>query len=281
RRPLVFSFNGYDVYTNPPPSSGGTLMAFILKLFATHGLEAMKFGDHRHISVLADAMRLTDKAREEAFDGKQYRHGIADSFLNDHFNLYDPVFRQHALKVGTTTHITVADGLGNIACTTTSHGEGCGYIIPGTDIMLNNMLGEEDLNPGGFHRWPPSSRITSMMAPTIAVREGKPVIATGTGGANRIRTAVAQVLINYLYFGMPIEDAVSKPRFHWHERILDIEPGFWPSELERTEVPETDKKVVWQKKAMYFGGNHSIGFDREGTPAGAGDPRRSGIVMEC
>ena len=123
-------------------------------------------------------------------------------------------WKRRALATRGTTHISVADAGGNLASLTLSNGEGSSYVLPGSGIMLNNMLGEEDLNPGGFHRLPAGVRLASMMTPTIARLSDGGQIALGSGGSNRIRSAILQVLLNVLEFDMDLEQAVNAPRLH-------------------------------------------------------------------
>ena len=96
---------------------------------------------------------------------------------------------------GSTTHLSIIDSKGNAASVTTTNGEGCGYIIPGTGIMMNNMLGEDDLNPDGFHNWKTTKRMSTMMSPTIVIGDSGPELVLGSGGSNRIRSAIKQVIL--------------------------------------------------------------------------------------
>lgn len=279
REALSFYYRHYRVFTNPPPSSGGTLIAFLLKMIEKLDCNKAGFGKHMHLSMLANAMKTTASARKNGFDGRIHEKEIAKSFLGKTFMRdYEKQMYQMAQKIGSTTHLSVADKDGNIASVTTSHGEGSGYIIPGTDIMCNNMLGEEDLNPGGFHQWPEDTRITSMMAPTLVEKNKKPILALGTGGANRIRSAIAQVIINHLDFGMSLEEAVEAPRLHWDLGRLDVEHGFSPADVEKILIDDT-QVVPWTNKAMFFGGTHCIGMDADGGLTAAGDSRRAGTVI--
>ena len=107
-----------------------------------------------------------------------------------------------------TTQISVMDAGGLVVSLTTSAGEGTGFIVPGTGVILNNMLGEADLHPQGFHQSTPGKRIPSMMAPTVVLENSQPVLALGSGGANRIRSAILQVLLNTLAFDLPLSEAV-------------------------------------------------------------------------
>ena len=126
-----------------------------------------------------------------------------------------------------TTHISVIDADGNAAAVSLSNGEGNGFIVGNHGFMLNNMLGEEDVvdgEPGAFRE---GVRMSSMMAPTIIVEVDGTVTALGTGGSNRIRTAILQVAVNLLAHGMEVEEAVNAARLHVERcGTVSFEPGF-------------------------------------------------------
>ncbi|MDX1386921.1 MAG: gamma-glutamyltransferase, partial [bacterium] len=158
-------------------------------------------------------------------------------------------------------------------------GEGCGHIIPGTDIMLNNMLGEEDLNPEGFHRWKPNLRMSSMMSPTLLFHRNGSRVAAGSGGSNRIRTAIVQVLKNLTDHKMSVGEAVSAPRIHFERELLSVEPGF-AEKVREILAGIFPKNHFWEEKNLFFGGVHTAEWHpREGF-SGQGDPRRHGVVLE-
>jgi gamma-glutamyltranspeptidase/glutathione hydrolase len=182
-----------------------------------------------------------------------------------------------ALATGGTTHISVADAEGNLASLTLSNGEGSSYVLPRSGIMLNNMLGEQDLNPDGFHRLPGGIRLASMMTPVIVTRADGGQIALGSGGSNRIRSAILQVLINVLDFDMGLEQAVNLPRFHLEGSHLNIESGFSEAALEslRSEWPGLEQ---WPENNLFFGGVHAVERLANGEFRAAGDPRRGGAV---
>src|SRR5215217_5183341 len=119
-----------------------------------------------------------------------------------------------ASKLGSTTHLAVLDAAGGCATVTCSNGSCSGVIVPGTGMHLNNMLGEEDLNPLGFHRHEPGLRIPSMMAPTVVLRDGTPEVALGSAGSNRIRSAILQTILEVVDAGLSAEEAVRRPRLH-------------------------------------------------------------------
>jgi gamma-glutamyltranspeptidase/glutathione hydrolase len=140
--------------------------------------------------------------------------------------------------------------------------------------MLNNMLGEEDLNPKGFFKWPPYVRLPSMMAPTGVLKGEKVELLLGSAGSNRIRSAIVQVILNYLNFGMGIERAVGAPRLHYEAGIVYLEPGFKDSVIR--EIQKHYKTVIFSGKNMFFGGVQAV----DGSFHGAGDERRGGVFIK-
>lgn len=278
REPLTINYRGKTILTNPPPSAGGTLIAFALELLSAVDLSGIEFGSRQYLELVKTVMQLTNIARTDRLDGNLYQDNITDTFLSSVSSYQQPLI--HAVnKWGSTTHISVLDQEGNAASVTTSNGEGSGYMIPGTGIMVNNMLGEEDLNPLGFHLWPENVRISSMMSPTLVLNQGKPEVVMGSGGSNRIRTAILQVLLNLIDFNFSVEDAVNNPRFHWENHCLDIEPGFDPEIINTLDLSEQDIVRLWPEKNMFFGGVHTLVKTADGQLFGAGDQRRSGVSL--
>lgn len=283
RSPLSMAFGSTTLLTNPPPSSGGTLIAFALKLLAQPELASCPpaFGSPAHLGRLRQAMQLTNQARRDGYDANLYQNDIAERFLSDaHLASYRQSFEQATNKWGSTTHVSVIDAAGNAASVTTSNGEGASYVIPGTGIMVNNMLGEEDLNPLGFHQWPPNQRISSMMAPAIVLEQGRPRLVLGSGGSNRIRTAMVQVIFNTIALGLPLEAAVAAPRIHWERDSLHLEPGFDREALAAAGIGQADRQIWWQQPNMFFGGVHAVSVQRDGSFSGAGDARRGGAIAQ-
>ncbi|MDH4099613.1 MAG: gamma-glutamyltransferase [Nitrospirota bacterium] len=287
RTPLEVSYRGRRIFLNPPPSSsGGALVAFSLKLLEQYDVGGMGHNSAEYLKLLYEVMRVTDLARTEAFDERVYEEGIAGKFLADRsMEEYRRMLAEFARELGlcdrpatgNTTHISVADEEGNAASVTTSNGEGCGHMIPGMGVMLNNMLGEDDINPHGFHALPAGTRMSSMMAPTIVMRGDVPEVVLGTGGSSRIRNAIVQVIVNLLDHGLSVADAVNEPRVHWDRAVFQAERGVEATSLdliERTGVPVNR----WHDRNMYFGGVHTVVMAGE-RPTGAGDSRRGGVCL--
>jgi len=267
-----------DFWFNAPPSPGGGLVAFALGMLDPLELDAADWGSELHLLALAGAMDSANRLRAKMLD-QSLDDALADGLLGaDELAQW----RRHALPSQLfrrgTTHLSVVDAEGNLASLTSSNGEGCGYVIPGTGVMVNNMLGEEDLNPQGFHRWQPATRLASMMCPTIARLADGSEVALGTGGSNRIRSAVLQVLVNLAVFDQSLEAAVTAPRLHLEGDRLDHEAGFDEAALARiaTRWPGVQG---WPGSSLFFGGVHAVRRFADGRMEGVGDPRRGGAAL--
>jgi gamma-glutamyltranspeptidase / glutathione hydrolase len=266
RAPIRVPFRGTEVLTNPPPSSGGILIAYCLGL-----LERM--GESSGPEQLVAAMGAANDARDGDFAEALHGEGLDASLL-------DPAGLDLAAAdlLGSTTHISVLDADGMCASVTCSNGSGSGVLVPGAGVILNNMLGEEDLNPLGFHRIPPGRRVSSMMAPTVVLRDGEIELGLGSAGSNRIRSAILQTIVRVVEQGMGAGDAVRAPRLHFEQGVLQAEPGIDEDALARLEGGGL---AVARRPAinLFFGGVQAVACDREtGDVSGGGDPRRGGAV---
>lgn len=189
----------------------------------------------------------------------------------------DPAAHLPVQPPGSTTHISVLDETGAAVSVTTSNGEGCGYMIPGTGILLNNFLGEADLNPGGFFRHAPGQPLPTMMAPTIAAGPDGDLFVLGSGGANRIRSAVSSTLLR-LTQGCALAHAVDAPRLHaegtrcWYETV-----GWHDQSAVRDAISAAYAEVTsFARRAFFFGGVHAVHRAGDGALEGCGDSRRAG-----
>ncbi len=274
RQPLSVDYRNANLLINPPPSSGGVLIGVALKLLEEFNVCQLGSGTTVYLDLLARVLGMTGQARLDVHLDDTEHVPSARMLDRDFLRLYKEQIKGKPMCRRGTTHISVMDAAGNIASLSTSNGEGCGDFIPGTGIMLNNMLGEEDLNPLGFHRWPVDQRMTSMLSPTILL-SGERRIALGSGGSNRLRTAILQVLLNVVDFAMPLDQAVSQPRIHFEAHRLYLEGGFREDQIAPliAEFPEHQR---WQERNVFFGGTHTVAFDGAGF-SGAGDPRRGGV----
>jgi gamma-glutamyltranspeptidase / glutathione hydrolase len=281
RRPVGTAYRGHDFESNPPPSSGGILIAYALRL-----LERMRAdgppGSAEAMSSLAEVMREQTRARAESgFDAALYRGGLArrlaarEEEAMERIRRHEPGLAETAARG--TTHISVVDGNGDAAAMTVTTGSGSGMIVPGTGVHVNNMLGEFDL-PGTPTA---GTRLSSMMSPTIVSREGATRLVVGSAGSLRLRSAVLQVVVNVVGHGLPVTEALEAPRIHLEEPHLHCEGGCDPDELDRLD--DLGYQVVrWRRPNLYFGGANAVEVRPDGTLDAAGDPRRGGhgIVVE-
>ena len=273
RTPLKTNFNGKTIITNPMPSPGGTLISFALKIIS------QKFpGKEIDNRLLTLVMRLVQTARSQIISKKYKIESLTEILSPSYFKRFSDLFDSEiSLKPnkekpgsGSTTHISIIDSQGNAASVTTTNGEGCGHIIPGTGIMMNNILGEEDLNPDGFHNWETTKRMETMMSPTIVIGDLGPELVLGSGGSNRIRSAITQVILNRFTKNMTLEEAIQAPRIHLEENIIHCESGINTAKL---NFPWSTIHH-WHEKNLFFGGVNAV------TPTNAvGDTRRSGYGL--
>lgn len=174
-------------------------------------------------------------------------------------------------RLGDTTNVSVVDPDGNACVVTTTLGLGAGVWIPGTGINLNSMLGEDELLTADLV---PGRRMASMMCPLVAVDpDGSLVVAAGSAGASRIRTALVDTLLGVLVDGLDMASAVARPRFHVVGETVHAEAGYPEDEL----AALTDAGYLvnrWDHLSHYFGGVSAVGLD-----GAAGDPRRGGAGM--
>ncbi len=282
RKPFVTRYRSAEVTTNPPPSCGGILIGFALDLLAKATLDQRDAASGARSLLMAQVMELTNKARIEArleeASGESEEAAAAQRLFEPSLlaRYAGEVANQGSFTRG-TTHISVTDAAGNLAAMSLSNGEGCGTHLGDSGIMLNNMLGEEDLNRGGFHCWPRGSRLSSMMAPTLAQHTDGTLIAIGSGGSNRIRTAVLQVLVNILEHGMTLGRAIDAPRLHLEDGIANLEGGLAGnagSELKALGF----RTIDWPAHNLFFGGVHGVVRHPDGNFSAAGDPRRGGTA---
>jgi gamma-glutamyltranspeptidase/glutathione hydrolase len=288
RRPVEAAYRGRSVLTNAPPSSGGILIAYALDLLE-HSGDPLPLDDPDGLSLLAEVMDETQRVRSGDFHDRLHEDGFAERFLSGpHLDeARERIVRRikahgryHAPErgdtLGSTTHIAVLDGDGNAASVTCSNGTGSGVLPPASGLHLNNMLGEEDLNPLGFHRQPPGMRVTSMMAPTVVLRDGEIELALGSAGSNRLRSAIMQVIRYVADYGFGVRDAVRHGRMHYEGGVLHVEDGFDESTLRELER-RGYRLLRWKGVNLFFGGAQAVYRDPEtGALSGGGDPRRDG-----
>jgi gamma-glutamyltranspeptidase/glutathione hydrolase len=281
RSPVRAAYRGAEFVSNPPPSSGGLLIAFALRVLGELGPMAPA-GSPAGISLLAEAMREAARLRGPGFVADLYRGGAARRLLADERVCGAAEAARGALRVPapeplgapSTTHISVLDAKGNAASLSASTGSGSGFVVPGTGIQMNNMLGEPDLNPPE-RTLRPGARLTSMMAPSIVLAKGRPRLVVGSAGSIRLRAAILQIVVNVLDHGLDAGQAIEAPRVHLDEDVLQLEAGTSRDAAAKLEEAGYEVKL-WADRNLYFGGAAAVAVGPDGTLEAAGDPRRGG-----
>lgn len=292
--PVRVTYRDYEVLVPPLCSAGGVLTAFTLKLMSAFDVATLPHGSAAHLRLLAEAMAATSRARVEweamldaepedvatarfladSFTGR-YVADMRDVLAGDEPSLIvaEPPGPSH------TSHLSVIDADGLAIGLTTTAGESAGYVVPGTGYIPNNMLGEEDLHPKGFHSRPAGQRIPTMMTPTVVLQNGRPRLVIGSGGSIRIRSAILQTLSNALDYRLPLGDAVNRARVHLDGEVLHCEAGYDARAVD--ELESMGYRVNrWPTRSIYFGGAHSVGREPGGRLLAAGDDRRGGATAE-
>jgi gamma-glutamyltranspeptidase/glutathione hydrolase len=254
REPVRIAYRDREILTNPPPSAGGTLLAYSLALLARGPSPPTLAG-------VLEAMAAAQDERTPDFVEGLVHDGFLERFLG--------------ARLGSTTHISVLDADGGACSTTCTNGEGSGVVVPGTGMHLNNVMGEQDLNPHGFHSYPAGRRMPSMMAPSVVMYDGEVELVLGSAGSNRIRSALLQTIVGAVDHGLSARDAVEAPRVHLEDGLVYAEPGI------DVELLGTDRDVVvFGSRNLFFGGVQAVQRRRE-LVNGAGDPRRGGVAVSA
>jgi gamma-glutamyltranspeptidase/glutathione hydrolase len=290
RAPVRVGYRDREVLTNPPPSAGGTLLAYALGLLdrspgpPTLGeiVAAMEAAQGERTAEFVDGLGeagflgrfLTERGVAGGAGGAGGGPGVPDDGGGA------PDGGRGAGgdtgHLGATTHISVLDGDGRACSVTCTNGEGSGVVVPGTGIHVNNIMGEQDLNPLGFHRHPAGRRMPSMMAPTVVLggATGEVELVLGSAGSNRIRSALLQTIVGVVDHGMSASEAVGAPRVHYEEGAVYAEPGI---PLRALAAPDREV-VAFHALNLFFGGVQAV-QRRDGELLGAGDPRRGGVAV--
>ena len=291
RRPVAQGYRDREVLTNPPPSAGGTLLAYALGLLDRQPAPPT-------LEQVVEAMEAAQAERTPDFVEGLAEEGFLERFLAERLGVAGAAGRGSGAAdhpgssgqagggtrrqagggtsshLGATTHISVLDGAGRACSVTCTNGEGSGVVVPGTGIHVNNIMGEQDLNPLGFHLHPAGRRMPSMMAPSIVRRAGEVELVLGSAGSNRIRSALLQTIVGVVDHGLRAPEAVRAPRVHFEEGVVYAEPGADVRALARE-----DRRVVsFHELNLYFGGVQAV-QRRDGALLGTGDPRRGGVAV--
>ncbi|MDF7659965.1 gamma-glutamyltransferase [Erwiniaceae bacterium L1_54_6] len=297
RKPVSGSYRGYEVFSMPPPSSGGIHIIEILNILENFDLAKMGFGSADAMQVMAEAEKyayadrseyLGDpdfvKVPQQALTSKAYAKSLAQQIDINKARPSSDIKpgKLEPYESNQTTHFSVVDKDGNAVAVTYTLNTyfGSGIVAGESGILMNNEMDDFSAKPGTPNVYglvggdanavQPAKRPLSSMSPTIVAKDGKTWLVTGSPGGSRIITTVLQMVVNSIDFGMNVAEATNAPRFHhqWLPDQLRVEKGFSPDTLRLLESKGQHVKVL---PAM--GSTQSIMIGPDGTRYGASDPR--------
>ena len=292
REPVVGDYRGFEIVSMPPPSSGGITLIEVLNILETFRLSSFKHNAKDFIHIVAEAVKLgyADRGRyigDPDFVNVPTERLVTKGFAEARRKLISP-YRVNLdvlpgvidpYEGGSTTHFTVADKDGNVVAATESIEccFGSGVMVPGAGIIMNDQMHDFDPVPGSINSIQARKRPLSSMAPTIVLKDSRPLLCLGSAAGPRIITAILQVLLNVLDFGMPVHEAVAAPRFHCQGSALSLEGGV-PAKTQAGLVELGHVIERKRKLDLFFGGVQAIHIHKR-EMTGMADPRRDGTAM--
>jgi gamma-glutamyltranspeptidase/glutathione hydrolase len=288
RAPIHATYRGIDIFGPPPPSSSGVHIAQMLNLLEGFDLGGLGFGTPQGLHLVAEALKLAfaDRAAataDPAFVNVPVARLTSKDYAAERRAMLDPA-RAKAWSAdpaltesNCTTHVTVADAMGNIVATTQTINAlfGARIAIPGTGLICNNYMHNFEPRPGRALSIAPGKRVFTSMAPMIASRDGKPLFALGLPGGLRIFPSALQAIIALIDHGMTLQQAVEAPRIWTQGLALELEPA----------IPEAVGQALLamghavKRVRTIGGGMNAISFDADGLMTGAACWRADGSVV--
>jgi gamma-glutamyltranspeptidase/glutathione hydrolase len=288
RAPIRGAYRGWEIVAPPPPAASGVHIAQMLNILEAYDIAGLGFGSVDNVHLLAEVLKIAfaDRAAATA-DPDFVRVPVAKLTSKDYaVERRARIDMRRALQWGAgvspaqsahTTHLTVADGDGNVVASTQTinNSFGARFIVPGTGMIPNNYMVNFDPRAGHALSIAPGKRVTTSMAPTMALRGGRLMYALGLPGGKKIFPSVMQALINLIDHGMSAQEAVEAPRVWTEGPVLEVEPGIPDSVREAL----TARGHVAQRVPTVAGGMSCIAFGEDGAMTGAACWRADGTPM--
>jgi gamma-glutamyltranspeptidase/glutathione hydrolase len=305
REPIVFKFDSLDIYSMPPPSSGGVILGEILGLLEPYEFFKYTCDSPEYIHLFAEACRLAYADRavylgDPDFIDNPIAKLLDSTYLNLRRNLINiqPAGTSERIEAGpigrsieseSTTHYSITDKSGNAVSLTytinTSYGSK--LVVDGAGFLLNNEMDDFSVKPDVANTWgliggkaneiAPGKRMLSSMSPTIVLHKGKPLLILGSPGGSKIITTVAEAILNVTRFGINLQQAIKQPRFHhqWLPDTLYLEQGGF-------DINVMQDLISWGhniKERNKYSELQIIYINESGLMTGASDPRRNGKTV--
>lgn len=297
RKPIVFDYKGNEVVSMPLPSSGGILLAQMLKMASYENLEKYQQNSAEAVQIMVEAERRAFADRAEFMGDPNFIEDktemlISDDYLKNRWKSYNKNLATPSSEVGKiipqpkesteTTHISIIDKEGNaVAITTTLNGYyGSKVVVAGAGFFLNNEMDDFSIKPGvpnmfgavggEANKIEPGKRMLSSMTPTIVLKNGKPYIVVGTPGGTTIPTSVYQSIVNVLDFKLNPNLSVNAPKFHhqWLPETIAVEKGF-----PETTIKDLESKNYKFDRITQIGKTEMIVINENGNATAVADGR--------
>lgn len=285
RNPLEFEYRGHQIISFAPPSSGGILIAQMLKMIEKYPVGSYGFQSTKSVQLMIEAERRAYADRAEFMGDPDFFHVpvktlISDAYLEQRMSDYTPdkAGTSTAVKAGIineseeTTHLSIVDAAGNMVAVTTTLNGGYGSrtVVGGAGFLLNNEMDDFSVKPGVPNMYGavggeanailPGKRMLSSMTPTLILKNNKPYVVVGTPGGTTIPTSVYQAIVNLVDFNMNADDAINKPKFHhqWLPDVVMVEKDFdagTKKQLQSMGYKLTERGSIGRTEAIRFLGN--------------------------
>lgn len=302
RNPLEFEYRGHQIISFAPPSSGGILIAQMLKMIEKYPVGSYGFQSIKSVQLMIEAERRAYADRAEFMGDPDFYHVpvktlMSEAYLNQRMSDYHPdkAGVSSAVKAGVikeseeTTHMSIVDAAGNMVSVTTTLNGGYGSrtVVGGAGFLMNNEMDDFSVKPGTPNMYgalggeansiAPGKRMLSSMTPTLILKNNKPYVVVGTPGGTTIPTSVYQAIVNLVDFNMNANDAINKPKFHhqWQPDVVMVEKDFdavTRKQLQDMGYKLTERSGIGRTEAIRFlsNGKRETVADKRGDDSVAG-----------
>jgi gamma-glutamyltranspeptidase/glutathione hydrolase len=301
RQPVISSYRDHTVISFPPPSSGGILIAQMLKMIEPFPIKQYGFQSPKAVQLMVEAERRAYADRAQHMGDPDFwkvptKTLISDSYVKMRMKDYDSTKASESKNVAAgvvkeseeTTHISIMDRYGNMVSITTTLNGGYGSrtVVGGAGFLMNNEMDDFSVKPGVPNMFgavggdanaiTAGKRMLSSMTPTLVLKDKRPFMVVGTPGGTTIPTSVFQTIVNVIDFDMNAADAVNKTKFHhqWLPDQVDIEKGFSSEtkiQLERMGYKTKEKSAIGRTELILIKqGKRQTAADTRGDDSVAG-----------
>ena len=288
RTPIRGQYRGWELVGPPPPAASGVHITQMLNILEAYDVKAMGFGTVDTLHLLAEVLKIAFADRGEASGDPAFMTVPVERITSKEYakerraeiDMAQAKQWTGGLLINEgadTTHLTTADGMGNVVCTTQTINSlfGARFVVPGIGMVPNDYMGTFDPRPGKALSIAPGKRVTTSMSPFMALREGRIRYALGLPGGRKIFPSVLQALVNLIDHGMELQEAVEAPRIWTEGPVVEVEHGIPPAVRMGLEARGHKLQIM----PTVAGGMNGIQFHDDNTMSGTGCWRADGSAV--